>query len=239
MGISDIWDGVKAKMQLSSQNIPKHVAIAIEGCEEYAEKSNIPLKDVYATKFLNIKNIIKIGIKLNIPILTFGIESLKSKEDEINCLAEFFSLLLAWTFIEENQIKVSVLGKWYDLPDRVIGPIKKILANTKDYDKFFLNLCINYDGQQEIVDACKLIAQQVKLDKIAPESIDKAIVKENIYASYFLPPDLLVKTGKSKKLNGLLLWDSANSKIYFSDMLWPEFGKEDFLKSIVFYQSSS
>lgn len=239
MGISDIWDGVKAKIQLSSQNIPKHVAIAIDGCEEYAEKSNLQLKDVYTTKFLNIKNLIKIGVKLNIPIMTFGMEPLKTKEEEANCLAEFFNLLLAWEFIAENQIKVSVLGKWYDLPDRVIEPIKKVIANTKDYDKFFLNLCINYDGQQEIVDACKLVAQQVKLDKIAPESIDKAVVKENIYASYFLPPDLMIKTGKSRKLNGLLLWDSVHSKVYFSEVLWPEFGKEDFLKSIAFYQSSS
>lgn len=239
MGISDIWDGVKTKIQLSSQNIPKHVAIAIDGCEEYAEKNNVQLKEVYATKFLNIKNLIKIGVKLNIPILTFGMESLKSKEEEANCLAEFFNLLVGWDFIEQNQIKVSVLGKWYDLPDRVIEPIKKILTNTKDYDKFFLNLCINYDGQQEIVDACRLIAQQVKLDKIAPESIDKAAVKDKIYASYFLPPDIIIKTGNNKALNGFLLWDSAQSKIHFTEVLWPDFGKEDFLKAIVFYQSNS
>lgn len=238
MGIIDIWDGVKTKIQLSSQNIPKHVAISIDGCEEYAETKKKDLKEVYKTKFLNIKNAIKVGVKLNIPILTFGLEPLSSKEDETDCLVEFFQLLLGWDFIEQNQIKVSVIGKWYDLPMRVIEPIKKIIANTKDYDKYFLNLCINYDGQQEIVDACKLIAKQIKMDKITPDNVDKALIKENIYASYFLPPDLFIKTGKNKHLNGFLLWDSPKAKIHFTDVLWPDFGKEDFLKSIVYYQSN-
>jgi undecaprenyl diphosphate synthase len=164
-------------------------------------------------------------------------EQLSSKEDETDCLTEFFNLLLGWSFIQENQIKVSILGKWYDLPMRVVEPIKKLIADTKDYDKYFLNLCINYDGREEIVDACKLIAKQVKLDKVAAENIDKALIKENIYASYFLPPDLMIKTGKKKTLNGFLLWDSTNAKVYFSEVLWPEFGKEDFIKSVVFYQS--
>lgn len=238
MGIIDLWEGVKSKIQISSQNLPKHIAVVIDGCEEYASDKNQPLSDVYKTEFLNIKNAIKVGTKLNIPIMTFFSRTKGIPEEEIDQLVEFFELLLKWNLIHENQIKISVLGKWYKLPDRLIEPIKKVISETKDYDKFFINFCIQYDGQEEIVDACRLIAQQLKLNKITPEGIDKALIKENIYSSYFLPPDLMIVSGKKKTTNGLLLWDSKNTKIHFSDALWPDFGKDDFLKAIVFYQSN-
>ena len=238
MGIIDLWEGVKSKIQLSSQNLPKHVAIVVDGCEEYAEKNKVSLEDAYKTEFLNIKNAIKVGTKLNVPILTFFSRTTKIAEEEIDQLVEFFNLLLKWQLLHENQIKISVLGKWYNLPQRLVEPIKKIISDTKDYDKFFVNFCIQYSGQEEIVDACKLITQQVKLDKITPDKIDRALVKENIYASYFLPADLMIVSGRKKTLGGLLLWDCPNTRIHFTDVLWPDFGREDFLKSLAFYQSN-
>lgn len=238
MGIIDLWEGVKSKIQISSQNLPKHIAIIVDGCEEFAEKNKQPIADVYKTQFLNIKNAIKIGVKLKVPIMTFFSRSTKPADEEIDQLVEFFNLLLNWNLIHENQIKISVLGKWYNMPDRLIEPIKKIISDTKDYDKHFVNFCIQYTGQEEIVDACKLIAQQLKLDKITPEGINSALIKENIYTSYYLPPDLMIVSGKKKTTGGVLLWDSTNTKIHFTDVLWPDFGKENFLKSIVFYQSN-
>lgn len=238
MGIINLWEGVKSKIQLSSQNMPKHVAVIVDGCEECAQKNKTPLEEIYKTEFLNIKNAIKVGTKLNIPIMTFFSRTTKPAEEETDQLVEFFNLLLNWDLIHQNQIKISVLGKWYSLPDRLIEPIKKVISQTKDYDKHFVNFCIQYDGQEEIVDACRLIAQQVKLEKITPDSIDKSLLKENIYASYFLPPSLVIVTGREKTTGGLLLWDSPEAKIHFTGIDWPDFGKEDFLKSLVFYQSN-
>jgi undecaprenyl diphosphate synthase len=238
VGIINLWEGVKTKIQISSHNIPKHIAIVVDGCEEYAQKKNEPLIDVYKMEFLNIKNAIKVGTKLGIPIMTFFSRTTKPADEEIDQLVEFFSILLKWNLIHENQIKISVLGKWYNLPDRLVEPIKKVISETKDYDKHFINFCIQYDGQEEIVDACKLITQQVKLDKITPENIDKSLLKENIYTSYFLPPDLMIVSGKKKTIGGLLLWDCPDTKIHFSEVLWPDFGREEFLKSIVFFQSN-
>jgi len=239
VGIINLWEGVKSKIQLSSQNLPKHVAIIVDGCEEHAQKNNMPPADVYKTEFLNIKNAIKVGAKINIPIMTFFSRTTKPAEEETDQLVEFFNLLLNWDLIHQNQIKISVLGKWYNLPQRLIEPIKKIISDTKEYDKFFINFCIQYNGQEEIVDACRLITQQVKLDKITPENINKSLVKENIYSSYFMPPDLMIVSGKKKTTGGLLLWDSADTKIHFTNTNWPDFGREDFLKSIAFYQSNS
>lgn len=235
VGITSIMREVKDKITLSSKKIPKHIAIVVDGCEEYAETNQKSLDEVYETEFLNIKNIIKISTKLDIPIITFHSRN-KVSETEIDHLIKCFELILNWDFITENQVKISVLGKWYDLPERLLEPIKKIISETKEYDKFFVNFCINYSGKEEIVDACKLIAQQAKLDKITADKIDKSMIKENIYSSYFLPPDLMIITGSKKTTGGLLLWDSSETKIHFSNVLWPDFGKDDFLKSIQVFQ---
>lgn len=236
VGIKDILEEVKEKTAVGGKRMPKHVAVLVDGCEEYAEKNNTAPDNIYETEFLNIKNIIKIATKLDIPILTFHSRN-KVNEKEIDHLIKFFELLLAWDLIKENQIKISVLGKWYAMPERLLEPIKKIISETKEYDKFFVNFCINYSGKEEIVDACKLIAQQVKLEKVTAENISKAMIKENIYSSYFLPPELMIITGTKKTTGGVLLWDSSEATIHFSDVLWPEFGRDDFLKAIQEYQN--
>ena len=138
----------------------------------------------------------------------------------------------------ENRIKVSVLGKWYNLPNKIVEPIKKIIETTREHESFFVNLCINYDGREEIVDACKLIARKVRAEKIDPESIDKETIKDNAYSSYFIPPELIIINGKKNMKSSLLLWDSAVSSIYFSNTLWPDFSKGDLMDGIHSYQKS-
>ena len=132
---------------------------------------------------------------------------------------------MSMEFINANQIKMSFFGKWYDLMPDLVDVMKKFQSDTKDYDKFFVNFCINYDGQEEIVDACKLVARLVKADKLDPDSITKQEIKDNIYSS-FLPPDLIVSF--TDKTEGLLLWDSANSKLVFPRKPFEEFTKKDF-----------
>lgn len=235
VGITDITDWGIDALGLGIKKIPKHISILVDGCEEWALQKKQDINSVYSTEFLNIKNIIKIAVKLDIPILTFHSRT-KANEHEIDQLVNFFELLLNWDLIKENQVKISVLGKWYDLPERLLTPIKKIITETKDYDKFFINFCINYSGQEEIVDACKLIAHQVKLDRIGPENVTKELLKENIYASYFLPPELMIITGSKKTTNGLLLWDSSDTVLHISNTLWPDFGKDEFFKALKEYQ---
>lgn len=220
---------------IAGKKMPKHIAIVIDGCEKYAEMTQKEISTSYEAEFSNILKTIKNAIELDIPILTFHSRS-KINGTEIDYMIKFFTELLDWNLIKENQIKISVLGKWYNLPERLLDPVKKIISETKEYDKFFVNFCINYSGKEEIVDACKLIAQQVKLDKVSADKIDAARIKENIYSSYFLPPNLLIITGNKKTTGGILLWDSSETTIHFSGVLWPEFEKNDFLNAIQAYQ---
>jgi len=179
----------------------KHLAISIN--TESKESDKI---------FADLKKIIEQQIEKEIRILTIGMPKDISEES----LTEFFKFYLKKDYLNKKKIKLSFVGKWYDLPSSLLNIIKELIDETRDYDSYFLNFTINYDGQEEIVDACKLMCRQVAAGKLDLEKIDKNSIKENLYSSYFFPPELIIVTGKKKKTDGFLLWDSVDSEIVFT-----------------------
>jgi undecaprenyl diphosphate synthase len=220
--------------------LPRHVAIVTKGKHIYADKHKTPIGEVYEKSNILILNTIATSVKLGIPITTFYIlstetETLPDFSFVADSLSAFFNELAGKDLIHKNQIKVSVIGKWYDLPGKFVESIKGVIEKTKDYDSFFVNFCINYNGQEEIVDAVKLISRQIKADRLDPEMISRDLIKENIYSSFFLPPDLIIING-SKRTSDLLLWDSPDAKVYFTGKLWPDFDKMEYTDAIKEYQ---
>ena len=210
---------------------PKHIAISLDNIFDYCRKNNININECYDKYFELLNKLLDFYVKTDIPVLTFYLlhDIEKSASDYltfVDYIADFFNDLSNKPLIYEYKIKISIFGKWFNLPGKVIESLKNIIEKTKDFDSFFINFCINYDGQEEIVDACKLIAKQVELGKIDAEMITKDTIKESIYSSYFLPPDIILIYGE-RKLTGLLLWDSANSKIVFADKSFMDFEEED------------
>ena len=233
---------IKKEKYVLKIKVPRHIGITTDGIEKWALKNNISYEDAYKRNFLILKSTIKLQVKLKIPILSFYIlDQNYDKESEayphlLDAIVDMFNDIAVNELVHENKIKISVLGKWYNLPGRVVDAIKKVIEETKDYDGFFVNFCINYDGQEEIVDAIKLLGMQIKSGRMDPELIDKDSIKENIYSSYFLPPDLMIKNGSRKETSGFLLWDSVKTNIYFTNKLWPDFDKTEFLDAIKDYQ---
>ena len=222
---------------LGAKDTPKHVAISMGGQAIYAKVHHLGTEELYKRMFSKINWLVDMQISMNIPIITAYVLTSKVKNSEhfpaiIDKLIEFFDGLRNNSKVYENKVKISILGKWYDLPGRAIDSIKAIIDETKDYDSFFLNLCINYDGREEIVDACRILGRRIQAGKLDAEAIDKEAIKDNIYSSYFLPPDMLIKTGTEKKLGGFLLWDTTESRIYFSGKPWLLFNEKDFEKAI-------
>lgn len=228
----------KKKEEVITKELPMHIAFSMHGYKKWAEDNKVEIAEGIERSFLILRNTIKIGISLNIPISTFhilGTDIMKEESERfiifMDKLVDFFERMREDETVHKNRVKISVWGKWYDLPGRVVEPIKKVLDETADYDNFFVNLCINYDGQEEIVDSTRLMAMQIISHKIGVDSINKELMKENLYSSYFLPPDLIIKTG-NKKIPNLLLWDSINSQIYFSDKLWPDFDRAELNRAL-------
>lgn len=233
----------KKEEEFNLAKIPKHIAINIGGITKWAEKENISLTDAFRRSFAILEDIIKLQLKLDMTILSVYILPETSKKSQqfstlLDSFVQFLDKVSFGELVNKNKIKVTVLGKWYNLPGRVVEHIKSVIEETKDYDNFFLNLCVNYDGREEIVDACKLIARQVQAKKLSPDSITKSVVKENIYTSYFIPPDLIIKNGSRIEQSSFLLWDSVHSYLHFSEKAFPEIKPSDVLKAIKEYQKN-
>lgn len=232
-------------LKINGSNIKAHhVAITTDGVLKWAKEHKKGLDEAFDQHNLIIKSSIKTQIKLNIPILTIfllpsNVNHREHFDIKIDSFVELFNDLMGSDFVLNNRVKFSVFGKWYDLPGRVVEPIKKLLDTTKDYDSFFVNFCINYNGQEEIVDSCKILAMQIKSQKIGIEQVKVEHMKENIYSSDFLPPDLIIKNGKKQKLKGFLLWDSSNASIVFTKKLFPDFGKSDFEGAVYEYEKGN
>ena len=217
---------------------PTHVAIIVRGTTIWAKRNNAEIKEAYTRRFKRITDIIELQTQFEIPVLSFFVlpkinpESHANLMEKIDSLAEFLDQLRGSELIHKNGIKLNILGNWYDLPGRIIDSIKQLLNETQDYDKYFVNFCINYDGQEEITNACKITAMKVKSGKLDADYITKEKIKEELYTSSFMPPELMIVTGAKNNLNGFLLWDSAQATIFFANKLWPEFTTDDFIESI-------
>jgi undecaprenyl diphosphate synthase len=209
-----------------------HVGFIVGGSKEYMQEKGATIEEAYSTKFDNVQRIVTSCVRGNVPIMTFLLlpQEIRSHNQYplvVDSIVRFIDELRAWPLLSERQVKVSVLGHWYNLPGRLVDSIKAVMDQTKEYDSFFLNLCLNYDGKQELVDATKLIAQQVKAGKLDPDVITTENMKEHIYTSALVPPDIIIKTGASRKLQGFLLWDGANADIHITGRPWQSFTEQE------------
>lgn len=234
-----VFDFLKRKEQSKISYL--HVAIDIKGVPEWCEKNKVSLEDGYLRSITKIKEIIKLQIEEQFPILSFLILPLEKKDNPelLKIFKEFLEGDFFLDFLNQNKIKVTLLGKWYDLPTEILDSLKRIVEETKMYDNFFLNFCLNYDGQIELLDAFKILVRQVMSGKLSADNITQETIKENIYSSYFIPPDLIVHN-HDKTAGSFFLWDSTKAKRIFTKKDFPDFDVkiiDRVLKRIIEYKT--
>lgn len=218
-----------------------HIAIYTGGSKEYAQRAGISLFEAHQQKLDRVQELLAAAVRQNIPIITFNLLPSKSGDEAtyaviIDSFVRFFERLSKWEFLAEERVKVSVLGKWYDLPNRAVEQVRALIEQTRHHDRHVVNFCLNYSGQDEIVDACRLLAKQVQLGRLSAEAITPELVKENTYNPSLLPPDLIIRGGFGSKLDGFLLWDCPAAHIHFSHKLGPEFGDRDLVQAIEWWK---
>ncbi len=212
-----------------------HVAVSLEGDDtEYIKKSKLDENQLAIRKGKILSELLDAQTKFDIPILSVFLLSGKRVGTDFSSKVKYFNKVLdslSFEFLHKNQIKVSPIGKWYELPNELVDTIKRLIDETKDYDRFFLNLCVYYTGQSELVDAARMIARRIKKGMLTPEDITKQTIKEDLYSSHFLAPELMI-INDSCKLNGFMLWDSSDACIHFTKIPWPNFSGSEFRRII-------
>ncbi|MFT4310613.1 MAG: undecaprenyl diphosphate synthase family protein [Candidatus Woesearchaeota archaeon] len=179
-----------------------------------------------------IKSLIQTQVSYDIPVLSIYISSSQTKYSEqfYSYIIQLFAQIAHEQWVHTNNIKLSVLGEWYALPDNCVHVMKTAIISTKDYDKHFVNFCVHYDGQQDIVESTKMIARKILTGKLQVDDITIQTLKENVYSSFFVPPSKLFVLGGHTQTQGMLLWDTSTTHIIYEQEHWWEWKKEKISK---------
>ena len=222
-------------------HLPNHVAIIMDGNGRWAKK--IGRKRAFGhengTKSVRecIDQSIKLGIK-NLTLYVFSTENWNRPKYEVKALMDLlvYSLEKERINLIDNGIKLNVIGDIEALNDKPKSKLKSIISETKNNKKLNLNLAISYGSKQEIVNAIREVSNKVKNNIISSKNIDENIINEHLYTRNLPNVDLLIRTGGERRVSNFLLWQIAYAELYFTDLLWPDFKKEDFLVALEDYQ---
>ena len=227
--------------KIDYSNIPNHVAIIMDGNGRWARKLNKERFFGHNTGINSVRESLDISIELGIKTLTlyaFSIENWKRPKNEVNALMSLLSKTIEkeLTNIQENNIKLNVIGNLDLLPkntrDKLLDGVKK----TSNNDGLNLNLAVSYGAKQEMIRAVKLISDKVKKNIISQENIDEDTINEHLYTRNSKNVDLLIRTGGEYRISNFLLWQISYAELNFQDVLWPDFKKKHFLNAIIDYQ---
>ncbi len=228
---------------LEQDKMPKHVAIIMDGNRRYSKlQGNMNAIEGHKRGVDTLENVLEWCIDLGINIVTvyaFSTENFKRSNEEVKDLMQLFvdSFLSISSNkkIHKNEVRLKAVGRLDLFPEDVREAIADAEKSTEKYDKRLINIAMGYDGRVEIVDAFKKIANKVKSGEINPEDIDEKMINDNLYTAGLEDPNLVIRTSGEERLSGFLLWQSSYSELYFTDSLWPELRKVDFLRAIRSY----
>ena len=228
-------------MKFSKENMPKHIAIIMDGNRRWAKAQGKPAGFGHKVGAKTLENIVryanKIGLE-HITVYAFSTENWKRAEDEVNAL-----MMLLQNYLDEyskradsENIKIKILGDITVLSKGMQKSITNCRERTKNNTGITFNIALNYGGRDEIVKAVKNIALQVKNNELEIEKIDEEIIANNLYTVGQPDPDLLIRTSGEMRLSNFLPWQSTYSEFLFIDKNWPDFTEEDLDNAIIEYQ---
>ncbi|MFP7494053.1 isoprenyl transferase [Terribacillus saccharophilus] len=227
---------------LKLANIPEHVAIIMDGNGRWAKKRGLPRIAGHKEGMTTVRRIVKAANRINVKVLTlyaFSKENWKRPQTEVDFLMklpkEFLTTYLP-ELIEEN-VKVQTIGDLDGLPSFTREAISEAMEKTKYNDGLILNFALNYGGRYELVHAVQNMIQDVNDKKLQTADIDEEIISRYLYTEKLADPDLIIRTSGEHRLSNFLLWQSAYSELWFTEVLWPDFDELLFEQAISDFQN--
>lgn len=224
---------------MSEKNLkmPNHIAVILDGNGRWAKKRGFSRVEGHKEGVKNLEMLINECRDLDIKYLSlyvFSTENWKRPMFEVNNLMGLLNKYLIDKkneLIKEN-IRLNVVGSTTKLPEKTLNLIKEVMEVTKGNNKLVLTLCINYGSRDEIINSVKRIGTDLLNSKLKIDDIDENVFSSYLYTYDIPDPDLLIRTSGEYRLSNFLLWQCAYTEFWFTDVLWPDFKKEDLYKAI-------
>ena len=222
------------------RSIPKHVAIIMDGNGRWATQRGLERQEGHIAGAEAVSAAVRAAAKAGVDyvtLYTFSTENWGRPEAEINAIMELFCHMVASRAEElaEQGVRVKIMGERSRFSEKVLSKIDDIEHTTAEGKRLTLILAFNYSSRREMLLATQAIARRVAAGEIEVEDIDEAMFSASLMTADIPDPDLIIRTSGEYRLSNFLLWQASYSELYFPEVLWPDFGEEDFNRALEMY----
>lgn len=219
-------------------SLPRHIGFILDGHRRWAKEHNLPLLEGHRQGYKNFKKIGLAALDQGVEVVSAYVWSKENWQRSAEEVSYIMKLLL-WVAeheledIHKRGVRICFLGNDDKLDPKILKAIAHAETTTKDNRNGTLALCLNYSGQQEIVDAAKaIISENIPADELTPEQFSR-----HLYASDLPPVDLLIRSSGEQRISGFMLWRIAYAELMFIDKKWPDFTEDDLQAALQDYAS--
>ena len=229
------------RQQLDRSRLPRHVAVIMDGNGRWAQRQGYTRIRGHQEGAVSVREIVRVSRELHIPYLTlyaFSEENWQRPPIEVQALMQLLSRYLKQEIqeMQEKQIAFQAIGDLSNLPRKVQDQLQETVNATSRGAVLTLTLALSYGSRSEIVRAAKLLGEQIQNGNLKPQDINHEIFSQQLYTKDIPDPDLLIRTSGEYRISNFLLWQLAYTELYFTETLWPDFRKEQFLEALRSYQ---
>ncbi len=230
------------RLLISSDNIPKHVAVIMDGNGRWAKGKGMNRIFGHKNALTAVRETIEAAAELGTEAITlyaFSTENWNRPKIEVNALMSLLisSLNKESVTFKENDVRVNAIGNIKSLPDSAQKTLKQVIKETQNNKKIVLTLALSYGAREEIINTIKNISKKVVNNDLTIEEIDEKIINNHLYTFNLPDVDLMIRTSGEQRISNFLLWQMAYAELYFTSILWPDFRKEHFYDAIIEYQN--
>ena len=217
-----------AVMELATGNKPRHMAIIMDGNGRWARQRGLPRVEGHRRGVETVKNMVSACYQRGIPYLTlfaFSSENWNRPSAEVKLLIElmYSTLESEVRYLHENRVRLRMIGdlsRFSKKLQRKIAEAQELTSANRDLN---LTIAVNYGGQWDITQACRMLARRAAAAELDPEAITQTLLESQLCTSALPPPDLFIRTGGEQRISNFLLWQLAYTELYFCDTYWPDF----------------
>lgn len=227
--------------QLDPARLPQHVAIIMDGNRRWAREHGLPAIEGHRRGMVALRHVTRAASDLGIPTLTvygFSTENWRRDSTEISLLLDL-CVYFAQNELSElcrNNVRVNVLGAYRALPQASRDSLDGLMERTASNTGLLLNLAVNYSARSELERAVSAIARDVADGRLDPAAVDEALIKSYLYTADLPDPDILIRPGGEHRLSNFLLYQVAYTELVMTDVYWPAFSKEEFVRALIEFQ---
>jgi undecaprenyl diphosphate synthase len=227
--------------RLDASRIPVHVAVIMDGNGRWASARNLPRVAGHRAGAKATEEVIAAAIETGVRYLTlysFSSENWRRPADEVTALMGLFVevLMSKMRDLQSEGVRVRVIGRLDEMPETTAQAFRQAIADTAGNTVLDLVVALNYGARNEIADAVRSMVADAAAGSLGPDDVTEDAIAQRLYTAGIPDPDLLVRTSGEMRLSNFLLWQIAYTELCLTDVLWPDFGRDDFLAAIVDYQ---